>query len=63
MREILGGFVVIQGLGGFVAQVWFEREWGLLPRWVDWPAPAYLGIAALGALVVLWRASDAWKRG
>lgn len=54
MREIAGVFLVIQGLGGFAAQVFFDTQWGLLHRWVDLPSVAYLGIAAAGAALVIW---------
>jgi hypothetical protein len=45
---------IIQGVMGFVGRMWFDSEWGFLHRLVDLPVPAYLGVAALGVVVLIW---------
>ncbi|WP_219461879.1 hypothetical protein [Nonomuraea rhizosphaerae] len=54
MRGFLGVILVIQGLGGFVARVFFDTEFGLLRRWFDIPTPVYLLIAAAGVGLAIW---------
>jgi hypothetical protein len=63
MREFAGVLVIAQGLMGFAGQVFFDSRWGLLPRWVDWPPLAYLGIAMAGLALLLWGGSAADKKG
>ncbi|MBT2229446.1 hypothetical protein [Nonomuraea sp. NEAU-A123] len=62
MRNFLGVVVVIQGLGGFVARVFFDTDWGLLRRWWDIPTPAYLAIAAAGVALLIWSDHDRQKK-
>ncbi|MFC5825367.1 hypothetical protein [Nonomuraea insulae] len=57
MRSIINFAAVIlllQGLIGFVGRVAFDSEWGFLHRLVDLPTPAYLGVAAAGAVALIW---------
>ncbi|NUR91325.1 MAG: hypothetical protein HOY71_45250 [Nonomuraea sp.] len=54
MRQIVGVFLGIQGLMGFVGGVFFDGPKGLLPRWVDLPAWSYLGLVVAGAILVIW---------
>ncbi|WP_433511001.1 hypothetical protein ACQP2T_45160 [Nonomuraea sp. CA-143628] len=58
MRGFLGVIAVIQGLGGFVARVFFDTEWGLLHRLFDIPTPAYLAVAAAGVALLIWSDQD-----
>ncbi|MEU4234938.1 hypothetical protein AB0F17_62595 [Nonomuraea sp. NPDC026600] len=62
MRSFLGVIVIIQGLGGFVARVFFDTEFGLLRRWFDVPTPAYLAIAAAGVALLIWSDNDRRKK-
>ncbi len=54
MRQIIGVFVAIQGLLGFVGGTFSDGPWGLLHRWVDIPSWAYLGLVLAGAVLVIW---------
>ncbi|WP_327086379.1 hypothetical protein OIE66_29115 [Nonomuraea sp. NBC_01738] len=60
MREFLGVIAVLQGLGGFVGQVFFDAKWGLLHRWFELSPVAYLAVAAVGVGLVIW--GDAAKK-
>jgi hypothetical protein len=62
MRGFLGVLIVIQGLGGFVARVFFDTDWGLLHRWFDPPTPVYLLIAAAGVALLIWSDNDKKKK-
>ncbi|MFJ7776925.1 hypothetical protein [Streptomyces yangpuensis] len=59
MRTVIGytvesiGYVVgAQGVVSFASQTFFGAEWGWLPKLVDLPPTAYLGIIALGLALV-----------
>ncbi len=49
---------MIQGVMGFVGQVFFDRAWGLLPHWFDLPSAAYVGLFAVGAALAAWGDAD-----
>lgn len=59
--NFVGVIMIIQGLGGFIGRVAFDHEWGLVHRVVNLPTPAYLGVAAAGAVALIW-ADNASKR-
>ncbi|MFE1766649.1 hypothetical protein ACFW81_20860 [Streptomyces angustmyceticus] len=54
MRGFLGFIVMIQGVMGFIGQVFFDHAWGLLPHWFDLPSVAYAGLFAAGAALAVW---------
>ncbi|WP_327703562.1 hypothetical protein [Streptomyces decoyicus] len=54
MRGFLGFIIMIQGVMGFVGQVFFDGAWGLLPHWFDLPSAAYVGLFAAGAALAVW---------
>lgn len=45
---------MIQGVMGFIGQVFFDRGWGLLPHWFDLPSVAYAGLFVAGAALAVW---------
>ncbi|MFG2482953.1 hypothetical protein ACGFSI_09340 [Streptomyces virginiae] len=51
--ESIGYVVGAQGLVSFASQTFFGTEWGWLHKIVDLPSTAYLGIVALGAVLVV----------
>lgn len=58
MRGILGFIIMIQGVMGFIGQVFFGHAWGLLPHWFDLPSAAYVGLVAAGAALAVWGDAD-----
>lgn len=58
--NIVGVIAIIQGVVGFVGQMWFDSNWGFLHRLVDLPLWAYLGVAAAGLVALL--AADSTKK-
>ncbi|MEV0995726.1 hypothetical protein [Nonomuraea sp. NPDC050202] len=52
--NVVAVIAVIQGLGGFIGRMWFDREWGFLHRLVELPLPGYLGVALAGVVVLVW---------
>ncbi|MER0480846.1 hypothetical protein ABR737_21285 [Streptomyces sp. Edi2] len=58
MRGILGFIIMIQGVMGFIGQVFFDHAWGLLPHWFDLPSAAYVGLFAAGAALAVWGDAD-----
>ncbi|GAA4988593.1 hypothetical protein HD597_007728 [Nonomuraea thailandensis] len=59
--NVVAVIAIIQGLGGFIGRMWFDREWGFLHRLVELPLPAYLGVALAGVVALVW-ADTAKKR-
>lgn len=53
MLEIIGIIVMIQGVLGFAGPAFLGKDLGLLHLWFDLPPLAYLGIAAVGGVVLL----------
>ncbi|WP_030715950.1 hypothetical protein [Streptomyces sp. NRRL S-237] len=51
--ESIGYVIGAQGLVSFASQTFFGTEWGWLHKIVDLPSTAYLGIVALGAVLVV----------
>ncbi|MFF4189384.1 hypothetical protein ACFYZ9_40010 [Streptomyces sp. NPDC001691] len=51
--ESVGYVVGAQGLVSFASQALFGTEWGWLHKVVDLPSPAYLGVVAVGAVLIL----------
>ncbi|MFE1411137.1 hypothetical protein ACIGFK_19520 [Streptomyces sp. NPDC085524] len=51
--ESIGYVVGAQGLISFASQTFFGTEWGWMHKIVDLPSSAYLGVVALGLLLIL----------
>ncbi|MFD7027758.1 hypothetical protein ACFWAR_06985 [Streptomyces sp. NPDC059917] len=51
--ESIGYVVGAQGLIGFGSRTFFDTEWGWLHKVVDLPPAAYLGIVAVGLVLVV----------
>ncbi|MEV7559807.1 hypothetical protein [Streptomyces sp. NPDC089795] len=50
--ESIGYVIGAQGLVSFASQTFFGTEWGWLHKIVDLPSAAYLGIVAVGLVLV-----------
>ncbi|MEU1409645.1 hypothetical protein ABZ471_46885 [Streptomyces sp. NPDC005728] len=50
--ESIGYVVGAQGLVTFASQTFFGTEWGWMPKVVDLPSTAYLGIVAVGLALI-----------
>ncbi|MFI5828648.1 hypothetical protein ACIA6C_15575 [Streptomyces sp. NPDC051578] len=51
--ESIGYVVGAQGLVTFASQTLFGTKWGWIPKVVDLPPTAYLGIVAVGLALVI----------
>ncbi|WP_143590462.1 hypothetical protein [Thermoactinospora rubra] len=59
----LGVILMIQGFGGFVARQFFDRDFGLLHRWLDGGAltAAHLAAGILGLVLLLASGRESGK--
>ncbi|MFF9980835.1 hypothetical protein [Streptomyces erythrochromogenes] len=51
--ESIGYVIGAQGVVGFASQTFFGTEWGWLHKVADLPSTAYLGIVAVGLVLVV----------
>ncbi|MFI9049583.1 hypothetical protein [Streptomyces sp. NPDC053427] len=58
MRGIIGFIAMLQGAVGFVGQVFFDKNWGIMARFFDPPVAAHLGVFAAGAALAVWGELD-----
>ncbi|WP_411128512.1 hypothetical protein [Streptomyces sp. x-19] len=58
MRAIIGFIVMVQGALGLFGLLFFDGPWGVLRHVVDLPWPAYAGVFAAGAALMVWGEPD-----
>ncbi|MFC9398712.1 hypothetical protein ACFTWS_37065 [Streptomyces sp. NPDC057027] len=51
--ESIGYVVGAQGLVSFASQTFFGTEWGWMHKVVDLPSTAYLGVVAVGLVLIV----------
>ncbi|MER6317139.1 hypothetical protein ABT237_25750 [Streptomyces sp. NPDC001581] len=51
--ESIGYVVGAQGLVSFASQTFFGAEWGWIHKIVDLPSTAYLGVVAVGLVLIV----------
>ncbi|MFD4867287.1 hypothetical protein [Streptomyces sp. NPDC058412] len=51
--ESIGYVVGAQGLVSFASQTFFGTEWGWFHKIVDLPSTAYLGVVAVGLVLIV----------
>ncbi|KPC62070.1 hypothetical protein [Streptomyces chattanoogensis] len=62
MRGFIGVIAMLQGAVGFIADVFFDNNVGILSHWFDLSPAAHLGVFVLGAGLAVWGDVDKKRR-